>query len=46
VGQRLVAKPSTKEYGILSVAFQLYSTPTLDFKIPSTVFFPQPKVKF
>ena len=36
VGERIVAKPRTKAYGILSVAFQLYGRPTLDFKIPST----------
>lgn len=44
VGARVVAKPSTKQYGILSVAFQLYSTPKMNFKIPASVFFPKPKV--
>ena len=44
VGTRIIAKPSTKQYSILSVAFQLYATPTLNFKIPNTVFFPKPKV--
>lgn len=44
VAERIVAKPSTKAYGILSVVFQLYSTPKLNFKIPPTVFYPQPKV--
>uniref|UniRef100_A0A7S4W9D1 rRNA adenine N(6)-methyltransferase n=1 Tax=Ditylum brightwellii TaxID=49249 RepID=A0A7S4W9D1_9STRA len=33
-----------KDYGILSVVFQLYASPTLHFKIPPTVFYPQPKV--
>lgn len=27
VAQRIVAKPSTKQYGILSVVFQLYARP-------------------
>lgn len=44
VGERIVAKPSTKQYGILSVAFQLFTSPKLNFKIPATVFFPKPKV--
>jgi 16S rRNA (adenine1518-N6/adenine1519-N6)-dimethyltransferase len=44
VGARIVAKPKTKQYGILSVAFQLYTTPKMNFKIPATVFFPKPKV--
>ncbi|CAM9696028.1 unnamed protein product, partial [Ectocarpus fasciculatus] len=44
VAARIVAQPSTKQYGILSVAFQLYSTPTMNFKIPASVFFPKPKV--
>ena len=44
VAQRLVAKPRTKDYGILSVVFQLYCKPVVNFKIPPTVFYPQPKV--
>jgi 16S rRNA A1518/A1519 N6-dimethyltransferase RsmA/KsgA/DIM1 with predicted DNA glycosylase/AP lyase activity len=44
VAQRLVAKPRTPDYGILSVVFQLYAKPTVAFKIPPTVFYPQPKV--
>lgn len=35
---------SLKDYGILSVVFQLYSNVNLHFKIPPTVFYPQPKV--
>lgn len=35
---------SCKDYGILSVLFQLYTQPTITFKIPPTVFYPQPKV--
>eukprot|EP01041_Mallomonas_annulata_P003998 gene3998-7968_t len=45
VAERVVAKPSTKAYGILSVVFQLYSAPSMNFKIPPSVFFPQPKVE-
>jgi 16S rRNA A1518/A1519 N6-dimethyltransferase RsmA/KsgA/DIM1 with predicted DNA glycosylase/AP lyase activity len=44
VALRIIAKPSTKEYGIPSVVFQLYSTPLMNFKIPPTVFYPVPKV--
>jgi 16S rRNA (adenine1518-N6/adenine1519-N6)-dimethyltransferase len=44
VAQRLVASPGTKEYGILSVVFQLYAKPRVNFKIPPTVFYPRPKV--
>lgn len=45
VALRIIAKPSTKEYGIPSVVFQLYSTPLMNFKIPPTVFYPIPKVE-
>ena len=44
VAQRLVAKPRSKDYGILSVVFQLYASPKIAFKIPHTAFYPQPKV--
>ena len=44
VAQRMVAKTCTKDYGILSVVFQLYADTHLHFKIPPTVFYPQPKV--
>eukprot|EP00903_Cladosiphon_okamuranus_P012074 g11335.t1 len=44
VAQRIVAKPSTKQYGILSVVFQLYARPQVLFQIPPTVFYPQPSV--
>lgn len=44
VGQRIVAPTNTKEYGILSVVFQLYADCKLHFKIPPTVFYPAPKV--
>jgi 16S rRNA (adenine1518-N6/adenine1519-N6)-dimethyltransferase len=44
VAERLVAKPRTKEYGILSVQTQLLSDVELLFEVPPTVFRPQPKV--
>lgn len=44
VGERIIAKTGTKDYGILSVVFQLYADCKLHFKIPPTVFYPQPKV--
>jgi len=44
VAQRICAKPGTKDYGILSVVFQLYSRPQIMFKIPPSVFYPKPKV--
>jgi 16S rRNA (adenine1518-N6/adenine1519-N6)-dimethyltransferase len=44
VAQRMVADTRTKDYGILSVVFQLYADVHLHFKIPPTVFYPQPKV--
>jgi ribosomal RNA small subunit methyltransferase A len=44
VARRVVAQPNTKDYGILSVVFQLYSLAKLHFKIPPTVFYPKPKV--
>lgn len=44
VGQRIVAPTNTKDYGILSVVFQLYADCKLHFKIPPTVFYPAPKV--
>lgn len=44
VAERIVARPNTKKYGILSVAFQLYSDPKLLFDLPPTAFFPRPNV--
>lgn len=44
VAERVTAKPSTKQYGIPSVVFQLYGSPKFNFKIPPSVFFPRPKV--
>lgn len=44
VAQRIIAKPRTKEYGILSVLLQAFATPTIAFKVSPNVFFPKPKV--
>ncbi|MEX2600174.1 MAG: 16S rRNA (adenine(1518)-N(6)/adenine(1519)-N(6))-dimethyltransferase RsmA [Balneolaceae bacterium] len=44
VAERLIARPNTKEYGILSVQVQLMSTPAILFDVPPTVFHPPPKV--
>lgn len=44
VAERLVAKPRTKEYGILSVAAQFYSLPEILFNVSPKCFFPPPKV--
>jgi 16S rRNA (adenine1518-N6/adenine1519-N6)-dimethyltransferase len=44
VAERIVARPNSKKYGILSVAFQLYSDPKILFDLPPTAFFPRPNV--
>jgi len=44
VALRVVAPSHCKDYGILSVVFQLYADCELHFKIPPTVFYPKPKV--
>ncbi len=44
VAQRIVAKPSTKAYGILSIILQVFSTPKLIFKVSKNCFYPKPKV--
>lgn len=44
VGERLRARPGTKEYGALSVAVQYYTEPELVFKVPPGAFRPIPEV--
>jgi 16S rRNA (adenine1518-N6/adenine1519-N6)-dimethyltransferase len=44
VAFRLVAVPRTKDYGILSVFFQLFFDVEILFEVPPTVFYPKPKV--
>jgi 16S rRNA (adenine1518-N6/adenine1519-N6)-dimethyltransferase len=45
VAERLVAVPSTKAYGILSVQTQLFARPRLLFKVSRHVFYPKPDVE-
>ncbi len=44
VADRLVAKPRTKEYGILAVVAQTYASPRRLFDVGARCFFPPPKV--
>lgn len=44
VARRLVAKPETKDYGILAVFYQLFADVDLLFDVSPNCFFPQPKV--
>lgn len=44
VAQRLEAKPSTKEYGSLSIAIQASVDVDIAFTVPRTVFMPQPNI--
>ncbi len=44
VGNRLVAKPSTKEYSPLTLLVQYFSVPKLLFKVSRSAFKPVPKV--
>ena len=44
VAKRMISKPSTKEYGILSVILNYFTTIKLEMKIPPNVFTPKPRV--
>ncbi|MED4455585.1 16S rRNA (adenine(1518)-N(6)/adenine(1519)-N(6))-dimethyltransferase RsmA [Metabacillus fastidiosus] len=44
VADRIAAKPSTKEYGSLSIAVQYYTEAKTVMTVPKTVFVPQPNV--
>lgn len=44
VAKRFSAKPSTKDYGSLSVFVQFYSDVKYEFDVPSSVFMPKPRV--
>ncbi len=44
VAQRIVARPNTKDYGVLSIVVQYYGNPELKFIIPKGAFRPVPKV--
>lgn len=45
VANRLVARPGTKDYGILSLWCQLYTRPEIIFQVRPQAFFPMPKVE-
>ncbi|MCX6235551.1 MAG: 16S rRNA (adenine(1518)-N(6)/adenine(1519)-N(6))-dimethyltransferase RsmA [Bacteroidetes bacterium] len=45
VAERIVAKPGSKIYGILSVLTQAFYTPELLFTVGEQVFYPPPQVK-
>lgn len=44
VGQRMCAKPNTKEYGSLSLFLNFFSTPLYAFSVSHNSFFPKPKI--
>lgn len=44
VAKRIVSKPKTKDYGILSVVLNYFTKTELCFKISPNVFYPKPKV--
>lgn len=44
VADRIAAKPSTKDYGSLTVAIQYYADSKIVTKAPKTAFYPQPAV--
>jgi 16S rRNA (adenine1518-N6/adenine1519-N6)-dimethyltransferase len=44
VAERLIAEPSSKEYGILSVQTQLFCSPEILFEVSRNSFSPPPKV--
>ncbi len=44
VAERIVAKPNTKHYGLLSIVVNYYAKPRLSFIIPKKAFKPVPKV--
>lgn len=44
VAQRICGTPSTKDYNALSVLIQYHTNTTNAIKVPSSVFFPAPKV--
>jgi 16S rRNA (adenine1518-N6/adenine1519-N6)-dimethyltransferase len=44
VARRLIAVRGSKDYGILSIQSQAFSSPEILFNVPPSVFFPKPKV--
>ncbi len=45
VVQRLVAEPNSKNYGVPSVILQMFASVEKIFDVPSTCFYPRPKVE-
>jgi 16S rRNA (adenine1518-N6/adenine1519-N6)-dimethyltransferase len=45
VAERLAASPGTKDYGPLAVYVHLYTTPTLESRVPASCFYPRPEVE-
>ncbi len=45
VAERIAAKPGGKDYGVLSIAVQFYTEPLINFIVPSSAFYPKPKVE-
>lgn len=45
VADRLTAGPGSRVYGIPSVIARLFAEATLAFRVPATVFYPQPEVE-
>jgi len=44
VADRVVACPGTKDYGVLAVFAQLFTTPRMIMRVPPGAFYPRPKV--
>lgn len=44
VAQRITAKPSSKDYGSLTVAIQYYASAEMIAKVPKSAFIPEPNV--
>lgn len=45
VARRLVARPGSRDYGVLTVLTQFRADPRLAFRVPRTCFRPQPEVE-
>ena len=45
VAERLCAKPGGRDYGVLSVAVQLYAEAEIALEVPADAFIPVPKVE-
>ncbi len=44
VANRIIARPPSRDYSVLSVMVQVYMNPRIVLSIPRTCFFPRPKV--